>query len=98
MTAITPNAPNHDNLEPLSSRFVDVEALPWEPTEFPGVEAKTLLVDDYVWRPAGSRHEAWSPRGGLMLAVFVKPNRFFREGGATTDMLGRDYDETWGDG
>jgi hypothetical protein len=46
MTAITPNAPNHDNLEPLSSRFVDVEALPWEPTEFPGVEAKTLLVDE----------------------------------------------------
>ena len=144
MTAITPNAPNHDNLELLSSRFVDVESLPWEPTEFPGVEAKTLLVDEatglltalmrmapgarlpdhehvrieqtlileghlvdvdgevtagnYVWRPAGSRHEAWSPRGGLMLAVFVKPNRFFRESGATTDMLGRDYDQTWGDG
>jgi len=26
--------------------LVEVEALPWEPTEFPGVEAKTLLVDE----------------------------------------------------
>ena len=32
---------------------------------------------NYVWRPAGSRHEAWSPEGGLMLAFFLKPNKFF---------------------
>lgn len=31
---------------------------------------------DFVWRPAGSRHEAWSPAGALMLAVFLRPNRF----------------------
>ena len=141
MTAITPKADNHQSLNPLNSRFVDIDELPWEPTEFPGVEAKTLLVDhttglltalmrmapgarlpdhehvrieqtyvleghlvdaegevsagNFVWRPAGSRHEAWSPQGGLMLAVFVKPNRFFREDGTTTDMLGRDYQRTW---
>ncbi len=33
------------NLPPLSSRFVDVERLPWEKTRYPGVETKTLLVD-----------------------------------------------------
>jgi anti-sigma factor ChrR (cupin superfamily) len=31
---------------------------------------------DYVWRPAGSRHRAWSTDGCLLLAVFLKPNRF----------------------
>lgn len=63
----------------------------------------TLVDDDgevtagqFVWRPAGSRHSAWSPNGGLMLAMFVKPNRFFEADGRTTDMLDRDYESTWG--
>ena len=50
---------------------------------------------DFVWRPAGSRHEAYTPEGGLMLAIFIKPNRFFQTDGGTTDMLGRDYDSIW---
>jgi anti-sigma factor ChrR (cupin superfamily) len=33
------------NLPPLASRFVDVAALPWEKTRFPGIEQKTLLMD-----------------------------------------------------
>ena len=32
---------------------------------------------NYVWRRAGSRHEAWSDEGCLTLAVFLKPNKFF---------------------
>lgn len=51
---------------------------------------------DYVWRPAGSRHEAWCPDGGLMIAMFQVPNRFYRADGATTDMLGQDWTATWG--
>ena len=42
------------------------------------------LVDDegevtagnYVWRPAGSRHEAWAPDGALILSMFLRPNIF----------------------
>ncbi|MCL6607166.1 MAG: cupin domain-containing protein [Geminicoccaceae bacterium] len=34
---------------------------------------------DYVWRPAGSRHEAWSEEGCLLLAFFLRPNRFLDE-------------------
>jgi anti-sigma factor ChrR (cupin superfamily) len=30
----------------------------------------------YVWRPAGSRHRAWSPNGCLLLAIFLKNNVF----------------------
>lgn len=31
----------------------------------------------FVWRPAGSRHDARSAEGSLMLAFFLKPNKFF---------------------
>ena len=33
---------------------------------------------DFVWRPAGSRHEAWAgPEGCVALAMFQVPNRFY---------------------
>jgi anti-sigma factor ChrR (cupin superfamily) len=52
---------------------------------------------EFVWRPAGSRHEAWAgPNGGLMLAIFQIPNRFFEKDGRETDQAGRDWNETWG--
>jgi anti-sigma factor ChrR (cupin superfamily) len=52
---------------------------------------------DYVWRPAGSRHEAWAgPEGGLMLAMFQIPNRFFEKDGRETDVLGNDWNAAWG--
>ena len=46
------------------------------------------LVDDegiasagnYVWRPAGSTHEAHAPEGALVLSFFLKPNRFLDKG------------------
>ncbi|MFQ5954358.1 MAG: cupin domain-containing protein [Kiloniellales bacterium] len=128
MTAVTPDASNHHGLEPLNSRFVNVDQLPWRQTQFPGVEVKILiedketgltttmlrmapgaslpdhehvrieqtyvlegrLVDDegectagnYVWRPAGSRHIAHTPDGALLLAFFLKPNRFYDKSGA----------------
>jgi anti-sigma factor ChrR (cupin superfamily) len=31
----------------------------------------------YVWRPAGSRHDALSPNGCTVLSFFLKPNKFF---------------------
>lgn len=51
----------------------------------------------FVWRPAGSRHEAWGgPQGGLMLAIFQLPNRFFGRDGRETDFLGNDWQKAWG--
>ena len=51
----------------------------------------------FVWRPAGSRHEAWGgPKGGVFLAIFQQPNKFFAADGRVTDFLGRDWQETWG--
>jgi anti-sigma factor ChrR (cupin superfamily) len=52
---------------------------------------------EFVWRPAGSRHEAWAgPEGGLFLAMFQAPNKFFQPGGRVTDFLGNDWDKAWG--
>jgi anti-sigma factor ChrR (cupin superfamily) len=141
-TALTPNAKDHEGLGPKASRFVETDAMPWEATRFPGIEAKTLLVDrrtglltvllkmapgamlpdhehvqieqtfviegalvcgegtcsagNFVWRPAGSRHQAGTPNGGLMLATFQLPNKFFEADGRAIDMLGQDWDEIWG--
>jgi anti-sigma factor ChrR (cupin superfamily) len=142
MSGATPNASKHGQLPPLASRFVEVAALPWEKTRFPGVETKTLLVDretgvvtsllkfapgarlpdhehvlieqtfvlegslvcgegeckagDFVWRPAGSRHQAWAgPQGGLMLGMFQIPNKFFETDGRETDVAGQDWNAAW---
>ena len=142
MSGATPNVSKHSQLPPLASRFVEVAALPWEKTRFPGVETKTLLVDratgvvtsllkfapgarlpdhehvlieqtyvlegslvcgegecmagDFVWRPAGSRHQAWAgPQGGLMLGMFQIPNKFFEADGRETDVTGQDWNAAW---
>jgi anti-sigma factor ChrR (cupin superfamily) len=123
MPTVTPNATTHAGLPALASRYVDVAALPWTPTRWPGIELKVLMTDpetglltaltrfapgavlpdhehveleqtfvlegalhdgegvatagNYVWRPAGSRHDAHAPDGCLALSFFLKPNRFF---------------------
>ncbi len=57
-----------------------------------GIECK---AGQFIWRPAGSRHSAWSPKGGLMLAFFQIPNKFYADGKAT-DMAGADWESLWG--
>jgi anti-sigma factor ChrR (cupin superfamily) len=52
---------------------------------------------EFVWRPAGSRHEAWAGPGGcLTLAMFQAPNRFFEAGGKVVDFMGNDWEGAWG--
>ena len=146
-TAVSPNVPEHAGLGPLASRLVKVKDLPWQPTRFPGIDAKPLLVDrtsglvtslvrmapgavlpdhehvlieqtwvleghlmdkagpdegiecgpgEFIWRPAGSRHVAWSPRGGTMLAMFQIPNKFYEADGRITDQAGELWESVWG--
>jgi len=52
---------------------------------------------EFVWRPAGSRHTAWAPKGGTFIAIFQVPNKFFEKDGRVTDAAGKDWDEVWGD-
>ena len=45
MATVTPLAANHGALGALASRYVDVDALEWESTRFPGVSMKRLMED-----------------------------------------------------
>ena len=45
MPLTTPHADNHNGLAELASRYVNVDALPWEATRFTGIEVKTLMTD-----------------------------------------------------
>jgi anti-sigma factor ChrR (cupin superfamily) len=71
----------------LEGNLVDMEG----PAK--GLEVK---AGEFVWREQGSRHVAWSPKGGLMLAIFQVPNKFFTADGRVTDSAGDDWDKTWG--
>ena len=51
---------------------------------------------EFVWRPAGSRHSAWTPEGGVMLAVFQVPNKFFEQDGSIVDLVGNAWGKKWG--
>lgn len=45
MTVETPNYTQHQTLGPMSSRYVTVDDIPWQETQFPGVEMKILMED-----------------------------------------------------
>lgn len=58
-----------------------------------GIECR---AGQFIWRPAGSRHSAWSPNGGTFLAFFQMPNKFMDAPGQVRDMAGADWEELWG--
>ena len=58
----------------------------------------SCTAGNFVWRPAGSRHDAWAgPNGVVLLGVFRMPNRFFEKNGSELDFLGQDWVQNWGD-
>jgi len=97
MTALMRFAPGavlpdheHVNVEQtyvLEGRLVDKEG----PAE--GIAAGP---GEFIWREVGSRHVAWCPEGGLMLAMFQVPNKFYEKDGRVTDPTGKLWDEVWG--
>jgi anti-sigma factor ChrR (cupin superfamily) len=60
------------------------------------VTGLTVGPGEFVWREPGSRHVAWTPEGGLMIAMFQVPNKFFEGDGRITDISGADWDSVWG--
>jgi len=92
MTALMKFAPGavlpdheHVNIEQtyvLEGSLVDKEG----PAQ--GIECK---AGEFVWREQGSRHVAWCPEGGLMLAIFQVPNKFFEADGRVVDAAGEDW-------
>ena len=83
--------PDHEHVKieqtyVLEGKLVDKEGPAKDLTVGPG---------EFVWREAGSRHVACTPEGGLMLAMFQVPNKFFEQDGRITDISGADWDSLW---
>lgn len=53
--AFTPHMRDEESLNPLESRYVDVESLPWKATPTPGIDMKILMEE---------------PETGLLTALF----------------------------
>ena len=94
LTRFAPGAvlPDHEHVKieqtyVLEGRLVDQEGPDAGLTVGPG---------EFVWRPAGSRHVAVAPEGGLMLAIFRIPNKFYERDGRVTDATGQDWERVWG--
>ena len=69
--------PDHEHVKieqtyVLEGKLVDKEGPAKDLTVGPG---------EFVWREAGSRHVACTPEGGLMLAMFQVPNKFYEQDG-----------------
>jgi anti-sigma factor ChrR (cupin superfamily) len=84
--------PDHEHVKieqtyMLEGRLVDREG---------PVAGLEVGAGEFVWREAGSRHVAWCPEGGLMLAIFQVPNKFFEKDGRVTDSTGGDWQALWG--
>lgn len=45
MALETPSDPRGHLLGPLDSHYLDVESLPWKPTQVPGIDIKVLVQD-----------------------------------------------------
>ena len=85
--------PDHEHVKieqtyVLEGRLVDKEG------PAAGLDVKQ---GEFVWREPGSRHVAWCPDGGLMLAMFQIPNKFHERDGRVTDLSGKDWEALWGD-
>lgn len=86
MTAHTPKAANHQTLAPLASRYVDVAAIPWEPTPYPGVEWKVLLKDEETGLLTALFK--WAPGSELPLHEHVEIEQTFVLEGSIEDEEG----------
>jgi anti-sigma factor ChrR (cupin superfamily) len=83
--------PDHEHVKieqtyVIEGRLVDKEGAA------AGLEVK---AGEFVWREPGSRHVACTPEGGLMLAMFQIPNKFYERDGRVTDISGEDWERLW---
>ena len=84
--------PDHEHMLTEQTYMIEGRLVDKEGPEA-GLEVKP---GEFVYRPAGSRHAAWTPEGGLMLAIFQVPNKFYDAGGKQVDLVGDEWGAKWG--
>jgi anti-sigma factor ChrR (cupin superfamily) len=50
-------------------------------------EGNDIAAGNFIWRPAGHRHVAWSPKGALLIGIFLKPNVFLEDDAAPIGVM-----------
>ena len=50
-------------------------------------EGNDITAGNFIWRPAGHRHVAWSPKGALLIGIFLKPNVFLEDNAAPIGVM-----------
>src|SRR5688500_20212126 len=83
MSATTPHMKGIDLLDPLASRYVDVESLPWKPTPCPGIDMKVLLEDKETGLLTALFR--WQPGSELSLHAHVEVEQTFVLEGSLVD-------------
>ena len=54
----------------------DLQSLQKKTTRISKNQEGMAKAGDFIWRPKGNRHEAYSPDGCIILGFFLKPNKF----------------------
>ena len=95
MALHTPFLAHEADLAPLSSRYVDVESLPWKPTPTPGIDMKILMQD----KESGllTALFRWAPGTALDLHEHVEVEQTWVISGSIVDDEGevREGDFVW---
>jgi anti-sigma factor ChrR (cupin superfamily) len=84
--------PDHEHMLVEQTYMIEGRLVDKEGPE-KGLEVKP---GEFVYRPAGTRHAAYTPEGGLMLAIFQVPNKFYDKAGQELDLVGDAWDAKWG--
>jgi len=86
MNAMTPMLKDQETLDALASRYVNVDALPWAPTGYPGVDIKVLLKDESTGLLTALFR--WAPGAVLPLHQHVEIEQSFILEGSLVDEEG----------
>jgi anti-sigma factor ChrR (cupin superfamily) len=83
MTAVTPHLQGQEALSALASRYVALDAIPWQPTRFPGIEQKILMEDKE--RGLFTALMRWAPGSTLPMHEHVEIEQTFVLEGSLKD-------------
>lgn len=86
MVAATPLLKDEEKLDPLASRYVDVDALPWKPTPCDGIDMKILLHDEETGLMTALFR--WAPGSTLPLHEHVEIEQSYILEGSIVDEEG----------
>ena len=84
--------PDHEH---VASSRPTCSMVVWSTRKAPTPGSRSAPAISSGARPAAGTWPG-APDGGLMLAIFQIPNKFYERDGRVTDISGKDWDSVWG--